>query len=160
MKPAAMLLSTLFLTLALAAAPPALAAPDDITITAETFTIDEQAHLATFTGKVYVVHPFLELWADKVEVTYGDGGTSDIKTFVATGSVRILNAKQDATGERAVYDPLTQILRLTGKVMVKAGGTILASQEMVVDLATNTSTFTGDPSTGGRVTGIFTQAPP
>ena len=51
-------------------------------------------------------------------------------------------------------DGLCELLRLTGDVtVVNAGGTV-ASNELVVNLATNVSTFTS--SQGGRVTGVFT----
>jgi lipopolysaccharide export system protein LptA len=47
------------------------------------------------------------------------------------------------------------LLRLTGDVqVVNASGTIDAG-ELVVNLATNVSTFTSGDS-GGRVTGVFT----
>ena len=87
-------------------------------------------------------------------VDYGAGGPSDIKSFVATGNVRIKTPEQDATGQKAVYDPNAQLLHLTGSVIViNATGTV-GSPELVVNLATNTSTFSG--ATGGRVTGVFT----
>ena len=130
------------------------AAPDPVKITGDTFVIDDSSHKATFTGKVVVVRTKLNVWATKVVVDYGDGGPSDIKSFVATGSVRIKTPDQDATGDRAVYDPNTQLLHLTGHVIVvNATGTV-GSPELVVNMVTNTSTFTS--ATGGRVTGVFT----
>ena len=79
---------------------------------------------------------------------------TSIKSFTATGGVRIKTPDQDATGDKAVYDPKTQLLRLTGNVMVvNATGTV-GSPDLVVDLETNDSTFTGGK--GGRVTGVFT----
>jgi len=132
----------------------ALAAPDPVKITGDSFVIDDSNHKATFTGKVVVVRTKLNVWASKVVVDYGDGGPSDIKSFVATGSVRIKTPDQDATGERAVYDPNTQMLHLTGNVIVvNATGTV-GSSELIVNMVTNTSTFTAKK--GGRVSGVFT----
>ncbi|HVY52409.1 MAG TPA: LptA/OstA family protein [Devosia sp.] len=132
---------------------PALAS-DPVQITGDQFVVDDVHHVATFTGKVVVVRKKLNVWAAKVVVDYGDGGPSDIKSFVATGDVRIKTPEQDATGDRAVYDPNTEMLRLTGHVIVvNATGTV-GSPELLVNLATNTSTFTS--SKGGRVTGVFT----
>ena len=133
-----------------AAAPPS----DPIKITGDKFVINDADHTATFTGKVVVLRTKLTVWAAKVVVDYGEGGPSDIKSFVATGSVHIKTPEQDATGQKAVYDPNSQLLHLTGSVIViNATGTV-GSPELVVNLATNTSTFTG--SSGGRVTGVFT----
>lgn len=142
-----------FLALALALlATPALA-QSKVNITADLFDLDEANHTAVFTGNVVVVHPTVTVWAPKVVATYGDGGTSDIKTFEATGDVKLQTIDQTATGQRAVFTPADQLLRLTGDVVVvNAGGTVNAS-ELVVNLETNVSTFTSGQS--GRVTGVF-----
>lgn len=134
-------------------ASPAMA-QQKVNITADLFTLDEASHEAVFTGNVVVTHPTVTVWAPKVVATYGAGGTSDIETFDASGSVRLKTADQDATGERAVFTPGDQLLRLTGNVKVtNAGGTVNAN-ELVVNLKTNVSTFTS--TGGGRVTGVFT----
>jgi lipopolysaccharide export system protein LptA len=140
------------LMLALALAAPAWAA-GEIHITGDRFVVNEDAHEATFTGKVYVQHPNLDLWADKVVIHYGEGGTTDVKTFEATGHVRIKSTEQDAVGDTAVYDPNTHILHLTGNVVVNSEASVLSGPELEVNLDTNVSTFTG--SKGGRVTGVF-----
>jgi lipopolysaccharide export system protein LptA len=129
-------------------------AQSPVEITSDTFVMDETAHEAVFSGNVVVKHPTVTVWAPKVVATYGEGGTTDIETFEATGgNVRLLTEDQDATGDRAVFTPADQLLRLTGNVKVKnASGTVDAT-ELVVNLETNVSTFTS--SGGGRVTGIF-----
>lgn len=141
-----------FLVLALAATP--ALAQQKVNITADLFSIDEATRLAVFTGNVVVTHPTVTVWAPKVVATYGEGGTSDIETFEASGNVKLQTSEQTATGERAVFTPADQLLRLTGNVMVtNSGGTVNAG-ELVVNLATNVSTFTSGQ--GGRVTGVFT----
>ena len=152
-----MRLVALLIALGLVLVPPAGAEEKDpVKITADQFVIDDTAHLATFTGKVIVKRSTsLTVWAPKVVVDYGDGGPSNIKSFVATGGVRIKTTDQDATGDKAVYDPDKQILRLTGNVMVTNSTGTVGGPELVVNLATNTSVFTGGGGTG-RVTGVFT----
>jgi lipopolysaccharide export system protein LptA len=132
-----------------------VAAQSPVEITSDTFTMNEVDREAVFSGNVVVKHPTVTVWAPRVVATYGEGGTSDIETFEASGgNVRLLTDEQDATGERAVFTPGDQLLRLTGNVKVKnASGTIDAS-ELVVNLETNVSTFSS--SGGGRVTGVFT----
>ena len=129
-------------------------AQQKVEITADLFTVDENTQQAVFTGNVVVVHPTVTVWAPKVVATYGAGGTSDIKTFEATGAVKLETTDQTATGQRAVFTPGDQLLRLTGDVVVvNAGGTV-NSDELVVNLETNVSTFTSGQK--GRVTGVFT----
>ena len=59
-----------------------------------------------------------------------------------------------AYGDKAVYDPNTQLLHLTGHVIVVNSSGTVGSPELVVNMITNTSTFTA--TTGTRVTGVFT----
>ena len=145
----------LFAFLALAFAVTPAFAQQPVSITADLFTIDEATRHAVFTGNVVVTHPTVTVSADKVVATYGAGGTSDIETFDASGNVELVTPEQTATGDRAVFTPADQLLRLTGNVVVvNASGTVNAG-ELVVNLATNVSTFTSAGG-GGRVTGVFT----
>lgn len=127
-------------------------AQQKVEITADNFAIDETTREAVFTGNVVVIHPSVTVHAPKVVATYGEGGTTDIETFEATGDVKLETDEQTATGDRAVFTPGDQLLRLTGNVVVvNASGTVDAP-ELVVNLETNVSTFSGN---GGRVTGVF-----
>lgn len=148
-----MRLPLLAFALLLLAATPAFA-QQKVNITADLFTIDEATNTAVFTGNVVVTHPTVTVWGAKVVATYGAGGTSDIETFEATGNVRLKTVDQDATGEKAVFTPGDQLLRLTGNVTVTNSGGTVSAGELVVNLATNVSTFTSGK--GGRVTGVFT----
>ncbi len=92
--------------------------------------------------------------ADKVLVEYGAGGVNDVKTFTALGGVKIKTKDQTATGEKAVFVPATQILTMTGNVKVDGAMGSLSGPQLVIDLKTNTSVFSGGSK--GRVTGVFT----
>lgn len=130
------------------------ATPDPVKITADKFVVDDTAHMATFTGQVVVTREDLTVWAPKVVVDYGAEGPGNIKSFVASGGVRIKTKAQDAKGDRAEYDPLTQILRLIGNVIITSSSGTVAGPDLVIDLKNNVSTFNGGKS--GRVTGVFT----
>lgn len=133
-------------------ATPALAA-SEVKVTADNFVVTDAKHEAVFTGNVQIVHPNVTLKGDKVVVSYGAGGTSDVKTLDATGNVWLKTTEQTATGDHAVFDPKTQILNLDGNVtVVNASGTLHGPQ-LTVNLKTQTSTFTANK--GGRVTGVF-----
>ena len=132
----------------------AAASPDPVKVTGDKFVIDESQHTATFTGNVYLERSSLKLWAAKLVVEYGTGGPSDISSFVATGNVRIKTSQQDATGNKAVYNPNTKMLRLSGNVMVVNKSGTVGSPDLLVNLESNLTVFTGGKA--GRVTGVFT----
>jgi lipopolysaccharide export system protein LptA len=144
-------LSILLATSLLAAAPVAAQEQDPVKITADKFVIDDASRVATFTGKVVVIRNDLTVWAPKVVVDYGEGGPSSIKSFVASGGVRIKTGEQDATGDFAIYDPGAETLRITGNVMIVNASSTVGGPDMIINLKTNTTVFSG-----GRVTGVFT----
>jgi lipopolysaccharide export system protein LptA len=138
--------------LASLAIPVFAAAP--IKITSDTFTVDDAAHQATFSGNVVVDREAMRLTAGTVLVEYGEGGVSDITAFTATGGVHITTKDQSASGDKAVYVPTTQVLTITGNVTVESPMGKLNGPQLVIDLKNNTSVFSGGKK--GRVTGVFT----
>lgn len=141
-----------FLAFALLALPALAQSP--IEVTADNFVVHEAESEATFTGNVVIKRKDLTVWAERVDVTFGEGGLQNIKHVTATGRVRLKTSDQDATGDRASFDPASQIMRLSGNVTVVNKSGTLNGPELVVDLANNTTTFSSEG--GGRVTGIFT----
>lgn len=124
-----------------------------VTITGDSFVVDDKAHQATFTGNVVTVQSSVTVHSDKVVTSYGKAGGGDISSFTASGHVTITTPEQTATGELAVFDPKTQLMTLTGDVLVTNKSGQVKSSKLVVDLKTNKSTFTA--SGGKRVTGVF-----
>jgi len=134
-------------------AAPALAQENPVKVTANTFTVNEAKSSATFSGNVVVVRDDLTVWADEVNVTYAAGGTSTIKSLTAVGHVRLKTSEQDATGDRATFNPTSQVLRLSGNVTVVNTSGTLKGPELTLNLAEGTTTFSSPK--GGRVTGVF-----
>ena len=125
-----------------------------IKVTGDTFVIDEAKGQATFTGNVEIVRSGLTVWAQKVVIEYGSG-VEDVKNMVATGKVRLKTKDQDATGDRATFDPATQMLHMTGNVVVVNATGTLTGPSLTVNLADNSTVFEGGKGKGGRVTGTF-----
>ncbi len=142
------------LMLCLAAAP-TLAQEEPVEVTADNFVVDEPSRNATFNGNVVIKRGDLTLWAERVVVTYGEGGVEDIQTFDAFGGVRIRTPGQTASSSRAVFDPHTQLLTMSGNVEVDNAVGNVQGPQLVIDLDNNNSVFTGGGG-GGRVTGVFT----
>lgn len=149
------LLSRLFAltVLSLGLAMPALAQSGNVEVTADQFLVDENKSEASFVGNAVIKQPGITIKADKVVVSYGPGGASDLKEFIATGNVRLEQPDQTATADRGVYDPKTRIMRLTGNVVVSNATGTVRGPELVVNMATGLSEFSAQP--GGRVTGVF-----
>ena len=146
------LLAITFALLALAV-PVGAQEKDPVNITADKFVVDDVGGVATFTGSVVVKRKKLTVWAPKVVVEYGEDGPSSIKSFVASGGVRIKTDDQDATGDLAIYDPKAQTLRITGNVMVVSEASTVGAGDLVIDLNADTTVFQGSGT--GRVTGVF-----
>lgn len=125
-----------------------------IKVTGDTFVIDEAKGQATFTGNVEIVRSGLTVWAQKVVIEYGSG-VEDVQNMVATGKVRLKTKDQDATGDRATFDPATQMLHMTGNVVVVNATGTLTGPSLTVNLADNSTVFEGGKGKGGRVTGTF-----
>jgi lipopolysaccharide export system protein LptA len=130
-----------------------IAPGQEVQVSADSLVIEEANKLATFSGNVLITRTGLTVRAQEVTVSYGSG-IDDIQSFDATGNVRIETAGQVASGERAEFDPKSQILRLTGNVMVQNAAGTMGGAELTVNLATNETTFRAGE--GQRVTGVFT----
>lgn len=131
-----------------------IAAAQEVEVTADSFVIDETTSEATFTGNVVMTRGEMKIWADKVVVRYGGGGVNDVKSFDAIGGVKIRTKDQTATGARAAFVPETQILTMSGNVQVESDVGTLTGAELIINLKTQESKFSGGSS--GRVTGVFT----
>ena len=147
-------LAAIALALVALAVPVGAQESDPVNITADKFVVDDVGGIATFTGNVVVKRKKLTVWAPKVVVEYGEAGPSSVKSFVASGGVRIKTPDRDATGDYAIYDPKAETLRITGNVMVVSEASTVGGPDLVIDLNSDTTVFQG--SSNGRVTGVFT----
>lgn len=139
--------------LGLMSAGPALSEKRPVEVTGDRFTVDEAARTATFEGRVVLKQKGLDMTAQKVVVTYGAGGPSDMDKMVATGRVRIVLPDQTGVGDRAEYDPKTALMRLTGNVQVTNESGTVEAEYMLIDLNTNKTQFSA--AGGGRVRAVF-----
>lgn len=144
------MIRALVLFIALAFTLPALA--DQVTITADKFTIAEDRKQAVFDGNVILVQPNLRVTASQMIVHYGEGA-GDIRLVDAVGGVRLITPDQDVTGSAGVYDPKSRTMRVTGDVVVVNDQGRVTGPELLVNLETNTTEFV--TREGGRVTGVF-----
>lgn len=110
--------------------------------------IDQADGTAIFSGNVIVSQGSMKLSADQVRAAYTEAAKT-IETITATGNVLLVNAKDAATADSAVYTISTGVVVLTGNVLLTQGPATIAAQSMVIDLKT------GKGRMEGRVTTTF-----
>lgn len=127
----------------------------DIEIQADKFVVRESESQSEFSGNVIVTQTDMTVWSDQVIVHTGEDGASDIISYEAIGNVKIQGETQTATGQKAVYDPETRMLVLTGDVVVISDSGTVHAQTLKVNMATNVTEFISGGE-GQRVTALFT----
>lgn len=129
-----------------------------IEIASDSLEVQEAIQLAIFTGNVVAGQGTMRLTADKLNVTYGDGGagSGQIRNIEAEGNVFIANEAETATGDRAEYNVASGMIHMTGDVTLTQGGNVVKGQELTIDLNSGQGRVEGG---GGRVRSVFTPAP-
>jgi lipopolysaccharide export system protein LptA len=84
--------------------------------------------------------------------TPGPGGSSSIKRLEAKGNVVVTQKDQVATGELAVFDTKTNLITMTGGVVLTQCQNVLKGDRLLVDMTTGVSRVESDSS---KVNGLF-----
>ena len=82
----------------------------------------------------------------------GPGGSSSIKRLEAKGNVVVTQKDQVATGELAVFDTKTNLITMTGGVVLTQCQNVLKGDRLLVDMTTGVSRVESDSS---KVNGLF-----
>lgn len=126
---------------------------------------DQESNVAVFTDDVYVHTGELEIWSDKMVVTFaGDsvagfgqaqntqsaqqgqqqGGQPEIKEVVSTGKlVRLKKGRFAGTCRKAVWDAVKDIITLTGDPVLTEDGNTLRGEVVRLYLAEDRSEVEG-----------------
>lgn len=124
-----------------------------VEIESETLSVDQATGAARFEGGVVIGQGDLRLGAGAVEVRT-DAGTGDIVRLLASGGVTMATPTEAAEAEAADYDLAGQTLTLTGDVLLTQGGSAIAADRMVLDLAAGTARMEGGVRTVLQGTGL------
>jgi lipopolysaccharide export system protein LptA len=87
--------------------------------------------------------------------TPGPGGEQKIKRLEARGNVVVTQKEQTATGDLGIFDMKSNVVTLTGNVMMPQGKNVLRGDKLVVDLTTGVSRVESGKNGTGRVQGLF-----
>lgn len=115
---------------------------EEIEVTSQTLSVDQETGFAIFEGDVVVIQGELRMSAERVEVLFIDE-TNEISRLIATGGVLLANAEDEAEADRADYDITTQMLTMTGDVLVNQGETLISADSMVVNVTDGSAVMQG-----------------
>ena len=76
--------------------------------------------------------------------TPGPGGSSSIRRLEAKGSVMVTQKDQVVTGETAIFDTKTNLITMSGGVVLTQCGNVLRGDRLLVDMTTGVSRIESD----------------
>lgn len=127
---------------------------EPIAVNADSFSADLQGETGTYSGNVLVVQGTIRLRADEITVEAPGGQATHLE---ARGDIVVESPSGTATGELAIYDIATQIIRLTGNVVLTNNDNVMRGDALEVRIADGRATLSaGTNGQGqGRVQGLF-----
>ena len=129
---------------------------DLIQIEADTLEVRDSEKIAVYSGNVRVRQGDTLLRTSHLRIHYSGnieqnvpGGS--VRRIEATGKVVVTANGQTASGDTAVFEMATDIITLTGNVVLSEAGNVVKGEKLVVNLKTKKAQMAG-----GRVQTLFT----
>lgn len=117
-------------------------------ITSERLEVFQNEQKTVFSGQVEAIQGDFQLNTDRLTVYY-DEQQRLVDRLEAEGRVKVVQQDRSAQADRAVFKQQEQVLILTGHAILTQGTNRVAGEEIVFDLANNSSTVKSSGS--GRV---------
>lgn len=126
-----------------------------IQIEADRLEVRDQEKLAVYQGNVRVLQGETLLKTAELRVFYagqaaGGAPGSSVERIEASGGVVVKSAEQTATGDRAVFEMATDIITLSGNVVLTEKDNVVRGERLTVNLKTKEARIEG-----GRVQTIL-----
>lgn len=118
-----------------------------VEVTAERLDVNQTEGTAIFTGNVVVVQGDLRMTADRVRVEYGTTEPREIERIYAFDNVILISPTEMAEGEEAVYEVATQIVVMTGDVLLTQDLSVVSGDTLTIDLDTGGGVVEGNVRT-------------
>ncbi len=145
---------------------------EPVHIESATLEVRDKQKEATFSGDVKVTQGDTGMRSKSLVVFYeqdgegeagksmkaatpGPGGQQRIKRLEARGGVIVTQKEQTATGDLGLFDMKTNIVTLTGNVVMTQGKNVLRGDRLIVDLTSGVSRVESGKGGQGRVQGLF-----
>ncbi len=118
---------------------------EPVQIEADKLEVIDNDNTAILTGNVSVVQGTTILKAGRIKVNYLKNGSSEnsgIRTIEATGGrVAVRSGDNKATADKALVNMETEIVTMTGDVIISQGSSVVNGCFLKVNLKTNVSEF-------------------
>ena len=115
-------------------------------ITSQQLEADNKNQLIIFTGNVVAKQGEMTIYADVAQVYYEKKEEgNEVREIVATGNVKIQQADQVATGQKAVFVNSEQKIILTGQPKVWQGKDMVSGEKIIVLLEEDKSFVESGP---------------
>lgn len=139
---------------------------DPIDITADQAEVVQSKCTATWRGSAEAVQGDARLRADAITVysapkgvgADGQAACGGTQRIVAEGHVYYVTPQQNARGDHAVYTTASDLIVLTGNVIVVQGNDVARGDKLTIQVSTKVATMeSGVTGSGkaGRVRGVF-----
>ena len=120
---------------------------NEIKITSDELEIDRLNKLSIFKGNVYVYDNDLEIWSEKLIMSYNN--SNKIQELQAEKNVKIKKESILARGDKGIYYPNIEALEIFGSVEVRENNNLVICDELFLDIKNSTSIMSSKSS--GRV---------
>ena len=111
-------------------------------IDSDKLIIKENSLISEFIGNAYARNVENHIWGNKILLNYDND--KKIKLITIIGSVKILRPNEEIFGDKAIYDPKLEKIKISGNVSIIQDGNILSGSELIVDLINSTSIIEGN----------------
>lgn len=128
-----------------------------VDISADDFEAFDAQGMGVYTGDVNVVRGDVRLRADRLEAYYvrRGGGSPELNRIVAEGDVYYITPNEIARGDRGTYDLVSEVIELTGSVVLTQGCNVSTGEHLHAELANGVARLEGGANNSGRVRSVF-----
>ena len=131
-----------------------------VQVSADRSTADNNAHMATYSGRVEVLQGANRLRADVLNIYFKEHASTpkpgsslgNVDRYEAIGNVFYVTPTQVIYGDKAVYTQDTDTLVVTGQVVVRQGQSVMVGTRLTYVRTTGKSSMESDT---GRVRSVL-----
>ena len=130
--------------------------PANLQIEADSMTFDYDKGRLVYIGSVEVRHGNVELKSDELVLAFQPGRAKSLDTITAIGHVAVTRGSENASGDRAIYDPKNSTITIEGNARLGSGENTIGGETVVVHLDRKRADIKGGkPGSGGRVRAVI-----
>lgn len=116
-------------------------------------SVSEPERVQIWSGRAEAIQGDTRIRADEIRIYHlasSDGGFGAIDRFVATGSVYFVTPTQVIRGDSATYTPATDVIVVTGGVIVRQGENVLTGSRLTIQVRGGRAVMEGESTEEGR----------